>query len=352
MNDKNKDKISAEEMLAKYLESDYPADVKRALQGWLASEHNREEKEAALKKVFDYTVRYNSRPSRMAVKMLGEWNFRMGRAHVDVMKLIRPYTPFYRTTPFRVAAVLIPLLVVAGWLLFYNPQAVVPVQMAMVTMAVPDTLGAQGRIDLTDGSDVFIRPGSSVSYAEDFQAGEKRRVILAEGGVYLNVAKDSVRRFVVETPHLNVNVYGTKFNVETMPEQGQTIVTLYQGKVKVDGITARNGLSVIEMSPGQQLVYNHGTGEYRIEQTAALLPGWIAERLVFENAKYADIFRTIEWYYGVKIEVEGELKRDSGMNFRFTGREDIETAMWLFQNVSREFDYEHNDKIVRVKAHQ
>ncbi len=336
-------------MLAKFLESDYPDDVKDAVHGWLASQHNEKEKADALRKIFDYTVAYNPRPSKMAIRMLGEWHKRMGHAPADIMKLIRPRILFYRTALFRAAAVLVPILIIAGLLLFDRQQAIEPAVVAMVMMAVPDTLGAQARVNLPDGTDVFVRPGSAVSYAEDFNAGDKRRIMLDSGEIYLDVISDSVREFIVETPNLNVNVLGTKFDVEALQNGQYTVVTLYEGRIKVDGINNKHGVTVIGMTPGQRLVYSNTTGEYKIEQTAAMLPDWIAQRLTFRNAPYSEIIRTIEWYYGVTVELDGNLDDNMKLNFRITGQEDIETTMWLFRNVSREFTYEIDGDVVKVK---
>ncbi len=257
--------------------------------------------------------------------------------------------PLRRTVLTRVAAA-VALICVAGAAYYFitRPHGVEP-QIAMIAMAVPDTLGAQGRATLQDGSDIWIKPGSTISYAKDFGAGEKRRLMLNSGEVYLNVASDSTKQFMVETPHLNVNVLGTRFDVEAEPDSRQTVVTLYQGRITIDGIKG-DGVAEIPMSPGRRLVYDNATGVYRIENTAATLPEWIAARLTFEEATYANIFRTLEWYYGITVEVDGEFRYDGDLNFRFTGKENLEQAMYEFQNFSREFTYEISGRTVKVKV--
>lgn len=315
-------------------------------QQWIASSVDAAEKDEALRKIFDRMVKYQKKPDKLAFEILEGYHRKLGRvSEKPVIKSI----PFYRTMPFRVAAVVVPLFMLAGatWMLFTGPEKPATPTVAMVTVDLPDTLGAQSRIDLHDGSDVFLRPGSTISYAEDFNEGDKRRVKI-DGEVYFDVAKDSLRPFVVEAGRLNVNVLGTTFNVEGGADKERTVVTLYTGQVKIDGLDA-DGTMVIPMGPGQRLVYDNATGKYTIEQVAALLPDWIMQRLTFRDTSYEEIFRTIEWFYGVKVETEGKFS-DEKLTFRFNGKEDIKTAMWLFQSVSKEFTYQITDNVVTVKG--
>ncbi len=255
-----------------------------------------------------------------------------------------------RRTLMRVAAAVALFAVLGGgtWLFLSRPQPVAP-QIAMVTMAVPDTLGAQGRIELPDGSDIFIRPGSAISYAEDFGAGEKRRVVLDSGEVYLEVEKDSLRQFVVETGALKVSVLGTRFNVVASPGNAQTLVTLYEGKVEVAGITGTGGQTVVDIAPGQRLVYDNATGKYVIEQVTARVPDWVTARLTFLDSRYDEVIRAIEWYYGVKVETEGELNPQTVVTFRLRGTENLDQAMFMLHSVSNEFSYAIDGKKVKIK---
>ncbi len=336
----------ATQFLGALMDDGLPPYMKKKIQAWFRSEASVDAKYDALGKLFN-ELQPNLNPDRYEYEQFEKIREILGFPPSEPAPAVKR-----RLTPgriaLRVAAVVIPALMIAGasWLWFSRPQPAP--QIAMVTMAVPDTLGAQGRIDLTDGSEVFVRPGSSISYAEDFEAGDKRRVQMS-GEAYFEVAADSVKQFIVETAKMNVTVLGTRFNVEASPDKEFTTVTLYQGKVNVSGLTGKEGVTEVILQPGRKLVYNNLTGEYKIEDTAALLPDWIASRLTFRNAPYSEIFRTLEWFYGVKVELDGNLGEDMKLNFRITGQEDIETAMWLFRNVSREFTYEIDGSMVKIK---
>ncbi len=353
------------EILAAYFSGTLDDELMKDIRRWLISGRGGKAKHEALYRFFEEGFQFQETPPEEAYRSFEEVSKRLGLQEMSDDEYDRLARKIYNqptvaktnttrrlltgSRMWRVAAVMIPVLMIAGasWLWFSRPQPAP--QIAMVTMAVPDTLGAQGRIDLADGTDLFIRPGSEISHAEDFNAGDKRRVVLAKGEVYLNVAKDSLRQFVVETPHLNVNVLGTSFNVESAPDKQFTIVTLYTGQVRIDGIKG-DGVTEIQMGPGKRLVYNNATGEYKIEETVAILPEWIAQRLTFTNTPLCEVFRAIEWYWGVKVETDELLDLNTAYTFRFDGRENIETAMSILENINLDLDFSIGDDKVKVTA--
>ncbi len=344
----NKIESKAEQILRRYFDGKYPDDVRGYVQGWIASKDSEEEKNARLRKIFDRMVEYKHNPGDKAFEMLAEWHRRLGVSRTLVVKR---HTPFYHTLRFKVAAAAFPLFLVVGVSLFVFTRPKVGVPMAAIAYVnVPDTLGALARVDMSDGTMVLVRPGGSVSYAKKLNGGDKRLMILTEGEVYMNVAKDTTHRFVVETPYLKVNVLGTAFNVEALSDSEYTVVTLYQGRITVNGISGKESLTEIEMNPGQRLIYDNDTDECRIEKTNALLPEWVARKLTFEDATYTDIIRTIEWFYGVAVDVDGVFNQKGDLYFRFTGKEDIETAMQVFQSISREFTYEISGGTVKISV--
>lgn len=353
------------EILAAYFSGALDDDLMRDIRRWLISGRGGTEKHEALYRYFEEGFQFQETPPETAYRSFEEVSKRLGLQEMSDEEYDRLARGIYHKSPdakpaikrrvftgsrllLRFAAVLIPPLLAGGvaWLFFDRP---VIQQSAMVTMAVPDTLGAQCRIDLTDGSNVFIRPGSSVSYAEDFGSGDKRRVVIS-GEAYFDVAKDSLKQFIVETAGINVTVLGTRFDVEASPDKEFTTITLYQGLVDVSGLAGMDGVGEVRLQSGSRLLYNNLTSEYRIEEVAAVLPGWIAERLSFVDAGHQEIIRVVEWFYGVRVEVDGAFTNETKMDFHFSGREDIATAMWLFQGVSREFTYVISDDAVKIKV--
>ncbi len=352
MADNKKIRSQAEDVLNHLLDGDCPEALVASIQEWLVCPAEKEEKEAALKSVFINRVNYEGKPGAWSSRMFRQWKTRPA-VRQEFSRMGKPAgqrKPLYRRPAMRVAAVLLPFLVVAGALFWtYSERFRVQpaAQMAMVTIAVPDTMGAQGRTGLLDGSSVLIRPGSEIAYAEDFETGDMRRVKL-NGEAYFSVAKDSLRPFVVETGDLNINVLGTTFNVSAMPGDAVTTVTLYTGRIRIGGMRC-DGAQEIVLTPGQQMTYNNATCRYSIAQVDEALPGWIAERLNFQHITLKEIFDRIGWYYGVGI-VSDDFVDDDVYSFMLSGREDLDTAMELVQYISLDFTYRiEGDRVIVTK---
>lgn len=313
-------------------------DTVERIQGWIASEDSLDEKEREFEALFEELVRYRALPTARAYRMNRKWREANGMTAA-------PARPLYRAAALRAAAVLVPIFAVGGWFLWNLPESPAATP-AMISMNVSDAPDAHCRADLADGTDILIRPGTSISYAEDFGAGERRLVVLEKGEICLDVA-GSAKPFVVETPRVDISVLGTRFDVEAEGER--TVVTLYRGRVAIGGIGGKQG-GEVTLSPGERFVCDNATGEYAIERTESLLPDWVARKLTFKAATHGEILKTVEWYYGTEVEVDGALSEEVRLDFRFTGREDIQTAMWLFQKVSREFTYEITPEKVKIKT--
>jgi transmembrane sensor len=84
-------------------------------------------------------------------------------------------------------------------------------------------------LTLADGTQLELN--AQTVLAVELTARE-RRVRLAGGEAFFNVAKDSARPFLVETAAGSVRVTGTQFNVRTAPS-GQLEVTVVEGAVQV-----------------------------------------------------------------------------------------------------------------------
>jgi len=140
-------------------------------------------------------------------------------------------------TMMALAASLLIAIGIGGWYL----QRPAPIVTAV---------GEQRSLRLADGSIVTLNTATTLSTAFD---EDRRLVRLDRGEASFEVAKDSLRPFVVEAGGTRVVAVGTVFDVRYLG--GSLSVTLAEGKVRViepasGGATAR---SEIEMLPGQRL---------------------------------------------------------------------------------------------------
>lgn len=203
------------------------------------------------------------------------------------------------------------------------------------TISVP----AGQRVDLVlpDGTKVCMNALSELRYP-GFFIGKNRKVQL-KGEAFFEVAHDSDRPFIVETFACDVEVLGTKFDVEAHPERAEFIASLVEGKVRVTD--RQNPDNRIEMQPNEQVRHVNG------RLVKGLIPEyegfiWREGLIGFRDASFMELIRQFEKYYGIRIEMQ---RKDVSRNL-FTGKirisEGIDHALWVLQQ-SADFRYSRND---------
>ena len=122
--------------------------------------------------------------------------------------------------------------------------------------------GGEYRLRLVDGSLVIINSGSRLRFPVNFN-GESREVFLS-GGACFEVAKDSLKPFIVHANEADVRVLGTLFDVSAYEDEERVEVTLVNGavKVSVDGSNDR-------LVPNEQFVFDRRTGKTLVREVNA-----------------------------------------------------------------------------------
>lgn len=206
-----------------------------------------------------------------------------------------------RRTWWRVAAVALPLLALAGYWMTRDADAGWVSYTAQ--HAVKDSLR------LPDGSDVFLRPGATVQYKIDEQ---ERSLRMTAGEAFFKISQDAQRQFSIQVPKGVVKVLGTSFNINT--SKGFSDVTVWDGKVSVEG----NGRKLI-LTAGDMAVVNAATGALeQPEGNFAYRCGWGNSDLSFSNQSLEVVLETLASYYQVSLETKDDQLRDSRITVRFS----------------------------------
>lgn len=112
-----------------------------------------------------------------------------------------------------------------------------------------------------------------------------------------------------------IEVLGTRFNVEAYAKDGKVLTTLVEGKVGFI-FTKDNVSKKILMDPGQKLVYDSADSEVRLYATSGESEtAWKEGKIIFRNTPLEEGLRMLEKRYNVEFILKNErLKGDS-----FTG---------------------------------
>lgn len=240
----------------------------------------------------------------------------------------------------RIAAILI-LSVSLSYLLFYFTNNDKPVQAGANIIKKENPLGVRSHYILSDGTEVFLNAGSSISFPRNFTG--KDRVVNLNGEAYFEVKSDKNRPFKVVSDRLSVSVLGTKFNFNTTFETNA--VALVEGKVKYSN--DRLGEEVI-LRPGQMASYNETASEFMISDfDADVMLGWKDGNLVFQDASLEQVIDGLNKWYGVSVEVENI---GSSQKWSYTAsfrNESLETVL-LNMSTVKDFTYEISDHQVTI----
>jgi transmembrane sensor len=195
---------------------------------------------------------------------------------------------FYWLKPLRVAAALL-ILVGAAAVYYFWPTA--PITYSTVTNAA----GQVKRVELPDGSTVWLNAASTVLYANEFS---KHRQVKLDGEAYFNVEHDTDHPFTVETGEIRTKVLGTHFNISAYHSANVTTVSLLEGKVEV----AAEGKELAVLCPATQLQWDRSTKKavINVADTAAVV-AWKAGRLQFRGEPLSKVIEALGRWYGVRI---------------------------------------------------
>lgn len=165
------------------------------------------------------------------------------------------------------------------------------------------------RLRLPDGSAVVLNAESRLRFPLNF-SGEKREVFLY-GEACFEVAKDSLRPFIVHTAKADVRVLGTLFNVSAYPEEGQTEITLVNGAVQVDA-----GELQEELRPDQQLILDNQTLQADVREVdARTYIAWTDGLFRFDAMPLEQLMLRLSRWFDISYEFKDEALK----KVRFTG---------------------------------
>ncbi len=186
--------------------------------------------------------------------------------------------------------------------------------------------GDKSMIYLPDSSKVWLNAGSTLKFNNNFKKGE--REVFLDGEAYFSVTKDKRNPFRVNSGDINVEVFGTEFNLKAYPDEPKISTTLVEGSVKITGAASSTFIS-----PGQKLTYDKQTKRMALFELADTSPEteWKDGRLVFRNESLEGLEKKLERWFDVDIMLADEMVR----NRRYTGILERESILEVMSYFSR-----------------
>jgi len=183
--------------------------------------------------------------------------------------------------------------------LVYKSLEEKPSEVVYNTLTTPR--GGQFKLNLPDGSAVWLNAASSIKYPTAFTGAERK--IEMSGEVYFEIAHDASKPFVVAANGMEIKVLGTHFNVNAYSDESVIKTSLLQGSISL----SKNGKAV-KIYPGQQaqLAFNGNinvVNEVDMDEVIAWKNGYFS----FNRANLQTVMRQIARWYDVDIRYEGRI---------------------------------------------
>lgn len=250
---------------------------------------------------------------------------------------------------YSVAAVAF-LAAVSGLWLFKtsSEQSDKKEQLAKHSNEVSTQPGSKSKIQLPDGSAVWLNSGSKLTYTKEF--GKEIREVTLTGEAFFDVTKMNEKPFIIHTTSIDIKVLGTAFNVKAYPEDKHTETSLIRGSIEVT-IKNRPNDKII-LSPSEKLVVENSLVLQRDKTSLVLqrdktsntasnagLPRpvvspivsinklkyspidstvaetqWINNKLVFRDESFTELAIKMERWYDVSIDIDDPVLKQARLN--------------------------------------
>ena len=176
--------------------------------------------------------------------------------------------------------------------------------------------GTQAKIELADGTTVFLNSGSKLRFPQTFNNMEQRKVIL-DGEGYFEVAKNKELPFIVQANQLNIKVLGTKFNVDAYSDNPSVIIALSEGSVMLQDNSGNQNKELMNLVPNQvaTLIKSDRTLSKMDDMDLYKYTAWVNGRIVFFGDPIQTVVKKLEKWYNVEIVISDERLED----YTFTG---------------------------------
>ena len=310
------------ETLYKFFDGKAPRKEKKAVRIWLESSPENEQELFKEREFFDAMILSGS---------------------TKVAGMEKKSRPFYRTVlleAIKIAAVF--AITVASGTYFYKSE-ICKIGEAMNTITVP--AGQRANLTLADGTNVWLNARSEMRYPAVF-TGNKREITL-DGEAYFEVTHNEDKPFVVQTNKCNVEVLGTKFNVEAYSDSEDFCTSLMEGSVRVSD--KRNPSETVLLSPNHMVSLENGQLSTSPISDFDVFR-WKEGLICFRNMNFEQLMLRFEKCYGVRIVVENKHLVNYICSGKFRISDGIDNVLRILQKDAKySFERNNDESVIYIK---
>ena len=198
--------------------------------------------------------------------------------------------------------------------------------------------GERAKIDLGDGTKVFLNADSKLTVPDTFSGHE--RVVELTGQAFFDVKPDKNRPFYIKTKNAIIEVVGTAFDVKSYADDQDVRVVVQEGTVELK--KAANEDEMLVLNQGYLGSLSRDAGNLHIEPVVDLgvYTGWREGRLVFKSTPFDEVLAHIKRWYDVDVVLT--LSDDSLLKKEFTADLKTRSVADVFDVISMSMNIEYS----------
>ena len=224
-----------------------------------------------------------------------DFQFNATVLHSEIQKDNAPKSRVKKLISFSAAAILAVAIAIGNGVLQTRKMRT---EMESLTTSISIPTGQRIDMTLQDGSRVWLNSNSTLEYPNIFRKDDRQ--VKLSGEAFFDITKDPERPFIIETFACNIEVLGTKFNVEANAADSEFSAALLEGSIKLtDKTTGANML----LKPGEKAELIHG----ELRRSKITNPDeylWTDGIISLQSSSFSELLKRFEKAYDVRFVVK------------------------------------------------
>lgn len=315
-----------------YLESNNSPEQQNDFFSWLEKDRENEKLFFEIKRIYqsneDNIKDFNVNESWVRMQHKIEEKIKTGEKIRSIRSLYKKLYPL--------AAAVLALFVVSSVYFFINRDSRAGAQ----TYVFNNQIG-QSALHLPDGTLVELASNSTFEYDSDF--GKKNRTVKLNGEAFFEVAADKNKPFIVQSGIQQIEVLGTKFNVQAYAIDSVYTTSLMEGAIRLSW-----GDKSFDLSPGKQVIFHAVNGNMDVRDiNEKETVSWLSGYYVFNKKTLAFILNRMGKVYDVNFIADSAEVEKQILSGTFYQGQDLKDFLKVLE-LATGLNYQINDKDVLI----
>jgi transmembrane sensor len=215
---------------------------------------------------------------------------------------------------------------------------------ALKTQTIGTPRGGTYQITLSDGTKVWLNAASSLKFPVSF-ANSTERIVELNGEGYFEVAKDKKHPFMVKSNGQEVEVLGTRFNINAYTDEPEHKTTLLEGSISIANLSIDRSRLLV---PNQQAIISGSSLQVKTidAQTAV---DWKNGDFIFKEERLESIMRKVARWYDVEVVYESNAPENVMLGGLISRSKNISAVLDLIESTGKVHFKIRGKKIIVTK---